>query len=120
MRTKHLFFVAALAGISGIMWSFQQEKGNQKTASTAAKTAPPPTYTPSLSQASTAIQGMSFNLNGLVSISNQQGSPVAVWKVFFNLGDGRFWKGDWNQFQSKEFIYRTTSPHVAYAETTAN
>lgn len=121
MRMKHLLFIGGLAIIAGgTMWSFQNKKGGPKAADRIAKTAPPPTYSPVLNQGSTTAPGMSFSLDGLIAINNQQAPPNANWKVFFNLGDGRFWKGDWDQFQAKEFIYRSLSSHTAYVETTAS
>jgi uncharacterized repeat protein (TIGR01451 family) len=115
MRTKHLLFVAALAGIAGATWSFQNQKANQKNASPVARTAaPPPTYSPALGQ-----YGAAFAVNNLPPFIYDIGTP-ASWKVFFNLGDGRYWKGTKNEFNQMSFAnkYWTPGNHVAYAETT--
>ena len=119
MRTKHLLFVATLAGMAGVMWSFQNQKAGQKSAQPAARAAAPPsTYTPGLAPSSFAGY---LTISGLPTIVNQQGPPAANWKVFYNLGDGRYWKGLKNQFDNIQFAnkYRLPGTYNAYAETTA-
>jgi hypothetical protein len=83
----------------------------------------PPIFTLSEIPANGAIpKHLKVNVaSGLPQLTQKAGADAPYWKVFFSLGDGRFWMGRLDELPNQKFFYNTTfkAPANAFIEYTA-